>query len=229
MIRLILADDEELARRRLERLAGALPEVEIVALCATAEAALAAIREEPADLALLDIDMPGLSGLDVAALRGPDGPAVVFVTAHPQHALAAFGVGATDYLLKPLDPERLARALARVRPRPSAAPEPLAIPTARGLRLLRPAELSHAVLDGETLLLHTADGVIYSSLTLGELERRLPAGFLRVSRRALIAIDALSLLAPAEDGGAVAHLRGGAQVAVSRASARALRRRWGVS
>lgn len=231
MIRVILADDEAMALRRLERLCGALPGVEVVAACGGSEAALAAMREEPCDAALLDIDMPGLSGLDVAALRGADGPAVIFVTAHPEHALAAFGVGATDYLLKPVEAERLARALGRVRaargPYGTAFSDPIAVPGARGLRLVRPEEISHAILEGETLEIHTSEGPLICAWTLGELERRLPERFVRVSRRALVSLDAVALLSPEEDGGAVATLRGGARVEVSRAAARALRRRLG--
>ncbi len=227
MIRVILADDEALALQRLNRLVSSLPGVEIVASCATSADALSALREEPCDVAFLDIDMPGLSGLDLAALLGEDGPEVVFVTAHPEHALAAFGVGATDYLLKPVDAQHLARALARVRPR-AASPDPLAIPGARGLRLVRPEDISHATLDGETLTIHTREGPLICALTLGDLERRLPDRFLRVSRRALVSLDAITLLSPGEDGGAIATLRGGALVAVSRAAARALRRRLGV-
>ncbi len=226
MIRVILADDEAMALRRLERLCAALPGVEVVAACSGSEAALAAMREEPCDAALLDIDMPGLSGLDIAALRGPDGPAVIFVTAHPEHALAAFGVGATDYLLKPVDGGRLDRALSRVRPARGAG-DPVAVPGARGMRLVRPEEISHAILEGESLEIHTAQGPLICAWTLGELERRLPDRFVRVSRRALVSLDAIALLSPEEDGGAVATLRGGERVEVSRAAARALRRRLG--
>lgn len=201
-----------------------MPNVEVIASCSTSEEALRALREEPCDSALLDIDMPGLTGLDLAALRGADGPEVIFVTAHPEHALAAFGVGATDYLLKPVDAERLAKALSRLRSRSTG---PLAIPGARGLRLLRPEEISHAILEGETLSIHTQAGVLVCSWTLGELERRLPETFVRVSRQALVSLDAICLLTPEEDGGAIATLKGGERVEVSRAAARALRKRLG--
>lgn len=229
-MRVLIADDEALARQRLERLAAALPDVEVLATCASADEALAALRSEPVDVALLDIDMPGLSGLDLAALLGPDGPRVVFVTAHPQHALAAFGVGALDYVLKPVDAERLGRALDRVRREPAAASrDPIAVPGPRGVRLLRPDAITHAVIDGESVVVHTDGQATYTDWPLTELERRLPADrFVRVHRRALVALDAVDLLQPNDEGGYTARLRSGATVTVSRAAARALRRRLGI-
>lgn len=230
MIRVLVVDDELLARQRLERLLGAVPDVEVVAACASAEEAAGVLREEAVDLALLDIDMPGLSGLDAAALMAREGLAVVFVTAHPEFALAAFGVGARDYLLKPVDAERLGRAVDRARrPSPAISSDPLAIPGARGVRLVAPAELSHAVIEGESVALHVGEQVLYTDWTLNELERRLPpARFVRVHRRALVALDAVVLLEPNDEGGYLARLRSGATVVVSRAAARALRRRLGI-
>jgi two-component system LytT family response regulator len=226
-VRIVIADDELLARQRLERLAGALPDVELVAICATAADALDALRHEAADVALLDIDMPGLSGLEVAALVGNGGPKVIFVTAHPEHALAAFGVGALDYLLKPVDAARLAAALSRVTatPRRETA-DPLPFSGPQGVRLVLPAEITHAVIDGETVCVHAGGRALFTELTLNELERRLPADrFVRVHRRALVAIDAIELLEPNDEGGYVARLRDGDRVGVSRAAARGLRRR----
>lgn len=229
-MRVLIADDEQLARQRLERLAAALPDVDVLAVCASATEALTALRSEPVDVALLDIDMPGLSGLDLAALLGPDGPRVIFVTAHPEHALAAFGVGAVDYVLKPVDAERLGRALDRARPSAAKlAPGPLAFPGPKGVRLLRADEITHAVIEGESVEVHTADQVVYTDWPLAELERRLPADrFVRVHRRALLALDAVELLQPSEEGGYLARMRSGATVVVSRAAARALRRRLGL-
>lgn len=227
MIRVLLVDDERLARERLIRLLGALPEVSLVAACERAEEAAAILASEALDLALLDIEMPGLSGLDLAGLVARDGPAVVFVTAHPEHALAAFGVGALDYLLKPVSAERLARVLERLRrPAPPAARDPLPFPGPRGVRLVRPDEITHAEIDGETVAVHAAGQVLFTELSLNELERRLPPErFLRVHRRALLALDAVLLLEPTEEGGFLARMRDGSTVPVSRASARGLRKR----
>ena len=115
-IRAIVVDDEELARRGLEIRLRDEHDVEIVAQCANGRAALAAIDEHAPDLMFLDIQMPGLSGLDVLARVPQESmPMVVFVTAFDRFAIDAFETHALDYLLKPVDDARLRRALDRVR------------------------------------------------------------------------------------------------------------------
>jgi two-component system LytT family response regulator len=115
-IRTIIVDDEPLARRGLELRLGAAPDIEIVRQCANGREALAAIAEEHPDLMFLDIQMPGLSGLDVVAQVPQESmPMVVFVTAYDSYAIRAFEAHALDYLLKPVDDARLAAALERVR------------------------------------------------------------------------------------------------------------------
>ena len=115
-IRTIIVDDEELARRGLEIRLQDAQDIEIVAQCANGRQALAAISEHAPDLMFLDIQMPGLSGLDVlASVPQESMPMVVFVTAFDRFAIDAFEARALDYLLKPVDEERLARALDRVR------------------------------------------------------------------------------------------------------------------
>ena len=118
----LIAEDEPLMRERLkERLAEAWPELEIVAEAADGDEALAAFDAHRPVLAFLDIRMPGRTGLDVAAAIGADCH-VVFITAYDQYALAAFDAGAVDYLLKPVDAERLAVTVDRVRRKMAAAP-----------------------------------------------------------------------------------------------------------
>ncbi|MBM4181241.1 MAG: response regulator transcription factor [Betaproteobacteria bacterium] len=120
-LRVILVDDEPLARARLasllDDLAGEIP-AEVVAEASSGEAALDKAATTPADVVLLDIQMPGMNGLDtarrIAAL--PHAPAIIFVTAYDEHALRAFELRAVDYLLKPVRLARLREALSRVRP-----------------------------------------------------------------------------------------------------------------
>lgn len=126
-LRVILADDEPLARERLKAQLADLQEdlpVSVVAEAATGEAALAKAATIPADVVLLDINMPGITGLEtarhIAAL--PQAPAVIFVTAHDEHALRAFDLRAVDYLLKPVRLNRLKEALTRV-PRRETPPQ----------------------------------------------------------------------------------------------------------
>jgi two-component system LytT family response regulator len=229
----MIVDDERLARSRLERLASAMSGVSVVGVYEEGAAALAALQEEAVDALLLDIDMPGLSGIDVGALLPQGGPRIIYTTAHPEHALAAFGVGALDYLLKPVDAARLTTALSRLRPAeaPSPAPAaalPLALPTRKGLRLLPRDSLSAAILDDTALYVLAGEERIMVDLSLQELEARLPdPPFVRVHRRALLNLEQVELLEDLDTGGYLARLKGGQTVAVSRQSARELRRRLG--
>jgi DNA-binding LytR/AlgR family response regulator len=123
--RALIAEDEPLMRERLkEHLAQAWPELEIVAEAADGDLALAAFEVERPDLAFLDIRMPGKSGLEVAAEIGAECH-VVFVTAYDQHAIEAFEAGAADYLLKPVDAERLATTVERMRRKLATEPADL--------------------------------------------------------------------------------------------------------
>jgi two-component system LytT family response regulator len=241
-LRVLVADDELLARRRLLRLLGAMPDVAIAGECDSGEAVLARVREGDVDVVLLDIQMPGLSGIEALQLMPADGPTIVFCTAHPDHALAAYDAGAIDYVLKPVEAPRLRRALERaqsrdVRRRPVEESAPvreaplqrLAVSTAKGIVLLDPAEVSHVVLDGELVTIYSAQGEYLSDLSLGELHERLPGDrFERVHRRALVNLAEVVRLDPTESGGYVARLRSGHTVEVSRQAARALRRRLGL-
>ncbi|MCA9695472.1 MAG: response regulator [Nannocystaceae bacterium] len=237
-LRVLIADDEEVARRRLRRLLGAAPGVTIVGECVSGQEVLEwlARAEDEVDVLLLDIRMPGLSGLETRALLPDDGPYVIFTTAHAEHAVAAFEVGAVDYLLKPIEAARLATALQRARGvRSRAEPsEPLAlgrlaIPTAQGIVLVDPALVTHAIIDGALVSVHTDRGPVLTDYSLQELERRLPADrFARVHRRALVNLARIERLEPVETGGLWAITDRGARVPVSRQSARQLRRRLGL-
>jgi two-component system LytT family response regulator len=233
MLRVVIADDELLARKRMKRLAEALDDVDVVAVCSSAEEVLALLEDEHADVLLLDIDMPGLSGVDAAALLPADGPRVIFTTAHPQHALAAFDLGAADYLLKPIDVPRLRKALDRVRPTESEGPADtrLGLPTRKGVRLVDVSEVHCAVFDGSALVVHLHSEALFVDWTLSELARRLPesSGFVRCHRRALVNLHQVTLLEPQDSGGYLAVTVGGQRVAVSRQAARGLRRRLGLA
>jgi len=240
VLRVLIADDEELARRRLLRLLGELPGVEIAGECSRGAEVLARVSEGSAiDVVLLDIRMPGLSGIETGALFPDDGPEIIYTTAYGEHALAAFDVGAVDYLLKPIDARRLRRALDRVRPQRSRedaatdTPPPLrrlAIATREGVVLLDPATLAYATFDGSLVTLHGDHGTLLTDLSLQELEDRLPPSiFERVHRRALINLERIERLEPLETGGYRAHVRGGGEVPIARQAARRLRRRLGIT
>jgi two-component system LytT family response regulator len=251
-----VVDDELLARRRLSRLLHALPDVVVAGELEEAGAALAAIRKGDIDVVLLDIAMPGLSGLDALRLIPAErAPHVIFCTAHPVHAVEAFDAGAVDYILKPIEPARLLKALERARarrapvppapsaaapaaatpPAPAPAPAPaaldrLAVETRKGIVLLDPRKVTHAVLENELVTLHTSDGEAYlCDVTLQDLWERLPRDcFERVHRRAVINLEQVQRLEPIETGGYLARMPGGQTVEVSRQAARELRRRLGL-
>jgi two-component system LytT family response regulator len=120
-LRTVLVDDEPLARERLRLLLREEPDIEVVAECRNGNEAIACLEEHEVDLLLLDVQMPGLSGLEVVEEVGLlHLPATVFVTAFEQHAVRAFDLQAVDYLTKPVQPQRLKRALDRVRDRIAA-------------------------------------------------------------------------------------------------------------
>jgi two-component system LytT family response regulator len=162
---------------------------------------------------------------------------VIFCTAHSEHAVRAFDVGAVDYLLKPIEAGRLQRALERARSRDAvkrdARPRPelarLAVPTRDGIVLIDPEVISHAVLDGELVTLFTAHGKYLTDFALQELQDKLPASkFERVHRRALLNLEAVARLTPNGVGGFTAYTHRGDTVEVSRAAARLLRRKLGL-
>ena len=226
-LRVLIADDELMARKRLARLLGALDGVEVAAECVDGVQVLQMVATIEVDVVLLDIHMPNLTGVEAFELL--DGPAVIFTTAHAEHAIKAFDGGAVDYLLKPIEAGRLKLALDRVRERTRAtAPQAtrLAVPTRKGVVMLSFADITHAVLDGESVVLHTIKGNYYLDIRLSDLEKRLPDGFLRVHRRGLVNLDRVERFEVVDSGGYIAHIAGGARVAVSRQAARALRKQW---
>ena len=255
LLHVLVVDDEATARRRLMRLLEALPDVRLAGECADANEALDRVRAGGVDVVLLDIQMPGLTGLDALALWPPDGPLVIFCTAHAQHAVSAFDVGAIDYLLKPVDAGRLRKAMDRARQAdaaqrfrteaerqrarrdqrtnddPSTGPLPARLPihTHQGIVLLAPEEISHAQLEGALVTIHTTRGPFLCDLSLQDLEQHLvPHGFVRVHRRALLNLARVVRLEPTETGGFLARTGDGQAVEVSRQSARELRKRLGL-
>ena len=151
-LRALIVDDERLARERLRELLASDPDVDIIGECGNGDDAVTAIAHDRPDLVLLDIQMPELDGFGVVRAVGvEDMPAVVFVTAHDEHAVAAFEVHAVDYVLKPVDPDRFAEAVRRAKRRIATAPGGAARDDDRDLRerlAALVAEVSAAVVPG---------------------------------------------------------------------------------
>ena len=241
MIRTLLIDDEQPARERLRQLLTAHPDVEVVGEAEDGVQAAEKIAELTPDLVLLDIQMPGASGLDVAASLGTPRPAVIFCTAFDQYAVDAFELSALDYLLKPVNRARLGAALDRVRATSGAVPPgrdraieqlsqaeglaPTRFLARRGNRFrVVPAGdvVAFTFTDGITHLL-TATEQLSMQPTLAALARRLDAGrFFQVSRTAIINLDAVKEAKPFSDGTGEISLSNGHTMVVARRRWRAL-------
>jgi two-component system, LytTR family, response regulator LytT len=188
-VKVVIVDDEAPARSELRHLLAAHRGVDVVGEAANAEQAASLVPG--ADAVFLDVEMPGASGLDAARLFAgrADPPAVVFVTAHAEYAVDAFAVEAFDYLLKPVDPERLARVVERLSARRPPAREARKVPVVAGGRteLIDQDEVRYVQADGDYSRVHTYDRTYLSTVSLRELEDALPSErFVRIHRSYLV-------------------------------------------
>ncbi len=232
ILRALVVDDEAPARGRLRQLLAERADIELVGEAEDGVDALERIQALTPDVVFLDIQMPGCSGLDVAASLGQPRPAIIFCTAFDQHAVDAFELQAVDYLLKPVTRARLDAALGRLTPgtvrgAESAAPEaalgsPARFLARRGARFhVVPAAdvVAFSFDDGQTRL-HTATEQLLMQPTLAQLLRRLdPQQFVQVSRAVVVRLDAVREAKPNSDGTGQIVLSNGTAVEVSR-------RRW---
>lgn len=214
MIRAVIADDELPARDKLSRWLGGIDDIEVLAQCADGIAAAEAIEQHRPDVAFLDIQMPVLSGLEVAAqLEETNAPLVVFVTAFDEHAIKAFDLSAVDYLLKPYDKDRLLRAVARVRERlgamgakasaiavARAQAQPndrLLVPAGEKLQLIDTATIDWLEADDNYVHVHAGSRDYLLRRTLQDLLTQLGTDrFVRVHKSAAVNIAAVQSLSP---------------------------------
>lgn len=226
ILRVLVVDDEPLAVERLQILLSRLPKVE---LCGTANEGEAALRLATAmrpDVVLLDIAMPGMDGIDVARSLGamPQPPLVVFVTAYDSFAVAAFDVDAVDYLLKPIVPDRLARALDRVREHRAEPVAPVApagleefwASDTSGLTRIRCVDIDRITAERDYMRLHVGQRSWLINHSLSKLEEELdPACFVRLHRSAIVRRDFVAGLHH-DDGSWIARLADGSEQRVGR-------------
>lgn len=244
-LRVLLVDDEELARGVLREYLATHDDIEIVGECANGYEAVRAVTEKTPDLLFLDVQMPKLDGFEVLELLDRD-VAVVFVTAYDAHAIRAFEVHAVDYLLKPVSPERLAQALERVRARrgsPPPAPAPaqlgydakpdtprpadrLLVRDGTKVHVIQAERLDYAVARDDYVELHAEGKEYLKHQTLADLEAQLdPSHFVRIHRSYLVNVERIAKIEPYAKDSRVAVLGDGTQLPMSRAGYARIRER----
>lgn len=246
MIRVVIADDEPLARERIRTLLAPHPDLVLVAECQDGEDAIRVLAAEQPDLLFLDVQMPELDGFGVlGAIPPAQRPWVVFVTAYDEHAVRAFEVNAIDYLLKPVEPRRFEAAIVRVRERlaqpasvrDAALEAVLAeLRRARGhttrlvvrdgnkVSFVRPEEIDWIDAAGNYARLHVGGATHLLREPLKVLEARLdPERFLRVHRSAIVNLERITSVEPYFHGEYVLTLRDGTRLTSSRTHSARLR------
>lgn len=236
-MRVLIVDDEPIARRGLRRLLGAEPDVEIAGEAGSGTAALDAIADLKPDLVLLDIQMPEMGGLEVVATVGPANmPAVVFVTAYDKYAVDAFDLNAADYVLKPVDPERLSRALGRARQRlvtgrgdledrllrvlestRALRPERLVVRSAGRIQFVDTEDIDWINAEDNYVRIHAAGKTYLMRETVGAMEARLdPSRFVRIRSSTIVQITRIREIRPLPNGTFELQLQDGTRVTSAR-------------
>lgn len=233
-MRVVIADDEPLARKSIRLLARRDPDVEIVAECRNGEETVDAVREHKPDLLFLDIQMPRLDGFDVLEILGDDAPAIVFVTAYDQYAIRAFEVHAIDYLLKPFTDERFEKTLARAKDlvvRNDAEREKqnrltashraftqrFMVRSAGRIVFLKAGEIDWIEAADYYARLHVGANAYLIRESMNDLEARLdPNAFVRIHRSAIVNLDRVREMRPLFRGELTVILHDGTQLRMSR-------------
>lgn len=237
----VVADDDVLARERLRDLVAEVPLVEIVGEAGDGVSAIEVVKRLKPDVVFLDIEMPGLGGLEVARSL-PHPAAVIFTTAHNQYAVTAFELSAVDYLLKPFGAERFREAVERalaygtkesVEARTRRYTEAVQAESNLTRLFLRerdaivPVAIDQVVrfeADGDYVMVHTHDRSHLVRLRIQDLEARLGERFLRVHRSHLVNMDHVQRFENQEDARLVVVMSDGTRVVASRSRSRELRR-----
>ena len=239
-IRVLIVDDEPLARERIREILEQHPEIEVVGECTNGREAIEAVNESPPDLIFLDIQMPETDGFAVIEAIPPDRmPCVIFVTAYDQYAVRAFDVLALDYLLKPFDRERfekalnrakkqimsqqgsnlgerILRALEEIKTRPVYL-ERLVIKTSGHIFFLKTEEVDYFEAEGNYVRLHSGKESYLLRDTISAIESQVdPKKFLRIHRSTIVNIDRIQELQPWFHGEYRVILSSGAELTLSR-------------
>lgn len=237
MIKAIIVDDEAPARSELRFLLEETKQVEVVAEASNVREAIERLKDHGGDLMFLDIQMPGATGLQLAEALGrlKYPPAVIFVTAFSEHAAEAFDVNAIDYLVKPVETERLHKALHKAKQYLTAnskSTQSERIPVEKGgKKLLVSTDKIHYIMAKDDYsYLHTANDRYLSTVSLAQLEAKLePYNFFRIHRRYLVNLDCVEEVTPVSGGTLQLTLTGEEEkVPVSRRRVAALKKALGL-
>jgi len=236
-LRVLIVDDEPMARHRLKRFLQKAADVTVVAECGDGASAVAAIQAHDLDLVFLDVQMPKMNGFEVVSAIGAERmSAVIFVTAFDRFALQAFEAQALDYLLKPFGEERVRKALARARTflngsrredfqerltgllaaTGNSKANCLLVREKERVLVLRPGEIDWIEADGDYVRLHVGQHAHFIRSTMSYMEERLaPEGFVRIHRSRLVNLDRIKELRPLFHGESVVILKNGARLNAS--------------
>ena len=230
----VIVDDEDLARHYLRELLSAHPGISVAAECANGFEAVKAVSEHTPDLLFLDVQMPKLDGFEVLELLdAAHSPAVIFVTAYDQYAMRAFDAHAVDYLLKPFDASRVARAIERAKervggrklPRELAAqaraagerPHRLVVKDGARVHVIPISKLDYVEAQDDYSALHSEGKSYLKQQPIGEIEALLdPAAFVRIHRSAIVNLERVARIEPYAKDSRIAILRDGTRLPVSR-------------
>ncbi len=199
----IIVDDNKIARTTLKQIASQINDLIVISECSNAKDAYNFLLENPADLILLDIEMPGMSGLELTKNLGKNGPFIIFTTATKEHAVEAFELNVVDYIVKPVMPARFVQAIDKVREVLLSKSEEVKmnpdefifIRDSNIIRRLKIDDILYAEAMGDYVKLHTAQKFYAIHSTLKAVEARLPASiFLRVHRSYIVALNKIDTI-----------------------------------
>jgi two-component system LytT family response regulator len=234
-LRVVLIDDEPLARQRIEDLLAKEPGLSVIGQASDGNTAVAMIRELQPDVVFLDVQMPGRSGVEVARELGDDMPPTVFVTAFDRHAVQAFELAAVDYLVKPFDDERFAQALQRARraaelrsPRSEYA-DRIAVELRGRIRAVPVDRIEYITASGPYAELHVEEKTFAVRERMQALEEKLdPRRFFRIHRSAIVRVDMIDVFLRHAGGDYGVRLKNGVELSVSRTRREELEARLGI-
>lgn len=242
----VIIEDEQLARQRLKRLLNNYQEVEIIAEAENGLEGLELINQHQPDLIFLDIEMPILNGFEMLAKLSEYQPKVVFTTAYDQYAIKAFDEGSIDYLLKPIELERLDKTIQKLKQTNLAKPvlaledllqqikgktvqKTLTVKLGDRILLIKIDDIIHIQAEEKYVFLYTVDGKKHlTDYTLSMLEAKLPEDFIRIHRSDIINTNYITEIRKGFNGALIFVMNNQAKVSSSRSNSESLRTRFGI-